>query len=136
MKRGLAFVLSIGLVAGCTQQYRPPVAAYPVRGQAVDQQARDGYDCQIYAQQFAGSQAADTAQGVGVGAIVGGLIGAAGGAAIGAATGNAGRGATIGAAAGGVTGGTIGGVSQYNKSGDAYNRAYAACMSGKGYSVR
>jgi hypothetical protein len=136
MKRGLAFVLSIGLVAGCAQQYRPPVAAYPVRGQAVDQQTRDAYDCQAYAQQFSGNQAADTAQGVGVGALVGGLIGAAGGAAIGAATGNAGRGAAIGAAAGGVTGGTVGGVSQYNKSGDAYNRAYAACMSGKGYSVR
>ncbi len=94
------------------------------------------------------------------GVVRGGARGAAAGAAIGAIGGNAGKGAAIGAASGGA----IGGIRQRRNAQsqaaaqeqqqaainqqageqqaaeqakmDAYNRAFAACMEGKGYTVK
>ena len=90
------------------------------------------------------------------GAAVGGVGGAALGAGIGAIAGGssgAGRGAAIGA----LSGGTIGGVrshsqnqqaeqaqrqreqeqmAQYQQGRNNYNRAYGACLEGRGYTVR
>ena len=90
------------------------------------------------------------------GAAVGGLGGAALGAGIGAIAGGssgAGKGAGIGA----LTGGTLGGVrshsqnqqaeqaqkqreqeqvAQYQQGRNNYNRAYSACLEGRGYTVR
>ena len=74
-------------------------------------------------------------RGAGIGAAIGALGGAAAGAAIGAIAGDPGKGAAIGAVAGGVGGGVIGGTHQYAKSKEGYDKAYAACMSGRGYSV-
>ena len=54
----------------------------------------------------------------------------------GAATGRAGTGAAIGAAAGGIGGAGVGGTCNYSKSKDGYDRAFSACMSGRGYTVR
>ena len=75
------------------------------------------------------------AAGAGIGAAIGALGGAAAGAAIGAITGNAGTGAAVGAVAGGVGGGAIGGTHQYQTSRQGYDKAFAACMGGRGYSV-
>lgn len=94
------------------------------------------------------------------GIVRGGVGGAAAGAAIGAIAGNAGKGAAIGAASGGAIGGlrqrqarnaqeqamaqqqaaqqqTYSQQQAVNQQTvDAYNRAFQACMEGKGYTVR
>lgn len=139
MKRLLAWaVILIGLGAGCaTAPPRPSVHAYPARGQSAEQMARDVADCQAWAQQQTGyDPVADTATGAAIGTLLGGAIGAGGGAAVGAATGaGAGRGAATGAVIGGVAGGVTGGAYKYSKSKDGYDRAYAACMTGRGYTT-
>ncbi len=90
------------------------------------------------------------------GAVRGGIGGAALGAGIGAIAGG-GRGAGKGAAIGGLAGGTLGAArsssqkrqeeqarqqweqeqaAQYMQKRDGYNRAYSACLEGKGYTVK
>lgn len=138
MKRAVSAVLLCMLFAGCASSTpQPSSVAYPTKGQSADQQAHDSSECAGWAKQQSGfDPAVDTAKGVGVGAAVGALGGAAVGAAIGAASGNAGRGAAVGAVVGGVGGGAGGGVYNYSRNKEGYDKAYAACMSGKGYSVR
>lgn len=93
---------------------------------------------------------------VGGSALKGGVAGGAGGAIIGAIAGG-GKGAKKGAAIGGLTGGAFGGIrssrqnsksrkqqqqweqqqaNQYMQRRNTYNRAYAACLEGKGYTVK
>ncbi len=140
--RGRMAALGLALlVTGCaTAQSAPPaqsaVSVYPAKGQSIEQQTRDSQDCAAWSQQQTGyNPGASTATGVGVGAAIGALGGAAAGAAIGAIAGDPGKGAAIGAVAGAVGGGAIGGTTQYAKSKDGYEKAYAACMTGRGYSV-
>jgi hypothetical protein len=126
-------------VSGCASgpAAQPSAYVYPQKGQTADQQARDTSECQGWAKQQSGfDPLTDTAKGAGVGALVGAVGGAAAGAAIGAATGHAGTGAAIGAAAGGLGGAGVGGTYNYTKSRDGYDRAFSACMSGRGYTVR
>jgi hypothetical protein len=90
------------------------------------------------------------------GVVKGGLAGAAVGAGVGAIAGGgkgAGKGAAIGAAAGGVMGGAVRGSqkkqdeqaqkqwadqqsAQYMEKRNTYNRAYCACLEGRGYTVK
>ena len=93
---------------------------------------------------------------VGGSTVAGGVVGGAGGAVIGGIAGGK-KGAKKGALIGGLTGGALGGMrsSSQNKQSDAkrrrweqeqanqymqkrnlYNRNFAACMEGKGYSVK
>lgn len=132
-------MLTFGIaVTGCATSERPGYYAYPQRGQAPEQISRDQYECQEWAKQQSGfdPSGAETAKGAGVGAVVGAVVGTAAGAAIGAATGGVGRGAAIGAATGGIGGALSGGSSAYARNKDGYDRAYAACMTGRGYVVR
>ncbi len=135
---GLGLALS---VAGCaTAQGAPPqqsaVAVYPQRDQSTDQQSRDSQECAVWAQQQTGyNPTTSAATGAGVGAAIGALGGAAAGAAIGAVAGDPGKGAAIGAVTGALGGGAVGGTTQYSKSKDGYEKSYAACMGGRGYSV-
>ncbi len=83
-------------------------------------------------------------------AVKGSARGAAGGAAVGAIAGDAGKGAAIGATVGGVRGirAKKGGDAQQQQANDQaaaaasadlaadYNKAFAVCMEGKGYSVK
>lgn len=83
-------------------------------------------------------------------AVKGAAVGAAGGAAIGAIAGDAGKGAAIGATVGGARGirAKKGGDAQQQQANDQaaanvsadlaadYNKAFAVCMEGKGYSVK
>ena len=135
MRRVVSAVVVAALLAGCVSSSSSPapgVAAYPSKGQSPEQQARDSSDCQVWAKQQAGyDPAADTAKSAGVGL----LLGAVAGAAIGAAAGNAGKGAAIGAAVGGVGGTAVGAGYGYTANKDGYDRAFAACMQSKGYSV-
>jgi outer membrane lipoprotein SlyB len=130
---------------------------YPAKGQSADQQSKDEYDCYQWAKRDTGfdpmaaptaSSPAPTTQ-----QRQGGMArGALGGAAIGAIVGDssdAGKGAAIG--------GLLGGMrqrrhnveaeqqqaqweqqesSQYANSRNNYNRAYAACLEGRGYTVK
>ena len=128
-------MLAFGItVTGCATTEQPGYYAYPQRGQTAEEISRDQYECQEWAKQQSGfdPSGAETAKGAGVGAVVG----TAAGAAIGAATGSAGRGAAIGAATGGIGGALSGGSSAHARNKDGYDRAYAACMTGRGYVVR
>jgi hypothetical protein len=137
MKRLLAWsVMLVGLATGCaTTPPKPSVYAYPTRGQSAEKMPRDMADCQAWAQQQTGyDPVADTAKGAAIGTLLGGALGAGGGAAVGAASGGSvGRGAATGAVVGGVVGGVAGGAYQYSKSREGYDKAYAACMTARGY---
>jgi hypothetical protein len=139
MKQLIAWgVLVVGLGTGCaTAPPRPSVHAYPARGQGAAQMSGDAAHCEAWAKQQTGfDPVAETTKGAVVGTLLGGALGAGGGAAVGAASGgNVGRGAATGAVVGGVVGGVAGGAYQYSKTRDGYDRAYAACMSGRGYTT-
>jgi hypothetical protein len=117
--------------------------AYPTKGQTPEQQSRDQQECAGWAMQQTGYQPGAYSRGPSSGGAVRGAAGGAAAGAIGGAiAGDAGKGAAIGAA----TGGLIGGVRQHNRNrqqanqaqqvNDAYRRAYAACLQGRGYSVQ
>lgn len=135
---------------------------YPIKEQSKEQQEKDKYACYTWAKNETGFDPMETPKattpppraeapqgGVGRGAFrgaaVGGIAGAIGG--------DAGRGAGIGAA----TGALIGGmrrrdqvrrqeaerqqweqqqVAQYRQKRATYNRAYGACLEGRGYTVK
>jgi hypothetical protein len=127
---------------------------YPAKGQSPEQQNKDQGECYVWAKQTTGIDPVALAgtpvqaqQKSSAGAAVGGAArGAAGGAAIGAIAGNAGKGAAIGAVAG-----TMGGMNrahanqatanQQAQAGrqeqiNTFNRAQAACLGGRGYTVQ
>lgn len=132
-----ALTASLATVGQAQQIY-----AYPAKGQSQDQQNRDQGECHSWAVQQTGYNPYQSSGGTQSGGVV---RGAAGGAALGAVggaiAGDAGKGAAIGAA----TGALFGGVRQHrqnrvqdNQASQAsgnYNRAYASCMSSRGYTV-
>src|SRR5919106_249509 len=142
MKRIAVFALSALVIAGCASSsgtgYRTASGTpyvNPARGQSASQQAADTTACEQVAKDQS-NRGTETAKGAGVGAAGGALAGAAAGAAIGAATGgDVGTSAGIGAGVGAVGGAAAGGGYKYSKSKDAYNAAFASCMSARGYSV-
>ena len=120
------------------------VFVYPQKGQSPEQQNRDSYDCYNWARAQSGvdpSQPPPSAQpGQYAGRTVGGAArGAALGAAVGAIGGNAGKGAAAGAVVGGVHGrhrSKVAYQEQQAATRNSYDRAFAACMEGRGYTVR
>jgi hypothetical protein len=156
----LSVVLCAAVAASGAELY-----IYPQKGQSAEQQQKDEFECYGWAKGKSGFDpmappttrtAPPSRQG---GNVAGGAVkGAAGGAAIGAvggaiAGGKAGKGAAIGAGAGGLMGG-MGTASRnakddqnqraweqreanaYAQSRREYNRAYAACLEGRGYTVK
>ena len=136
---------------------------YPAKGQSQDQMDKDKYECYNWAKQQSGfdpmQQPTATAPPPPQEAPKGGAgRGAAGGAATGAVIGklakdDAGKGAAIGAATGAVVGGARRQQQQkqqqakqqeweqqqaaeYTQKRSDYNRAYGACLEGKGYTVK
>jgi hypothetical protein len=135
---------------------------YPSKGQSHEQMEQDKFSCYSWAKQQTGfdpmQRPTATAPppeqeaqkgGVGRGAVRGGVTGLA----VGAIAGDAGKGAAIGAAAGGLFGGmrrrdqvrqedqanqqwAQDQAAQYTHRRKEYNRAYAACLEGKGYTVK
>lgn len=128
---------------------------YPAKGQSQDQEEQDKFQCYQFGKKQTGfdpmkaptatSQEPESQGGAGRGILRGALLGVA----IGAATGNAGRGAAIGAAGGGLIGGmrrrhsreqqqqwADDQTAQYAGNRDNYNRAYSACLEGRGYTVK
>ncbi len=138
---------------------------YPAKGQSKDKMEQDKYQCYQFAKNETGfdAMARPTTStpppakeketwGAGQGAVGGALLGAG----IGAIAGG-GKGAGTGALIGGVGGGAVGHVnrsnqkereetrrrdweqretSRYVQGRNSYERAYAACLEGRGYTVR
>src|SRR5438552_7290557 len=131
---------------------------FPAKQQTKETQEKDEYDCYGWAKQSTGidplapaqaAQAEQTQPKPG-GAVRGAAKGAAVGAAIGAIAGDAGKGAAIGAVGGGV-GGRAGqkqanAAAQQKAQDEAkqaqantkteFNKAFGACLEGKGYTVK
>jgi hypothetical protein len=137
------------------QIYAQEPIVFPSRGQSREQMEQDRFTCYQWARDRTGfdpmqvpTMTAPMPQQRG-GVVSGAAGGALAGVAIGAIAGNAGQGAAIGAASGGM----IGGMRSQNSRQEQdrfvqqqqasfaqrraeYNRAWAACMEGKGYTVR
>ena len=128
---------------------------YPAAGQTMDQQANDEAACRSFAQQQTGmypNQAPPQYYGnpnAGAPVLGGAARGAALGAVGGAIAGDAGKGAAIGAGVGGTVGlmrrnqqrrqeayANDQAMAQYQADMGRYNQAFAACMQGRGYTVR
>ncbi|MBV8135284.1 MAG: hypothetical protein JO121_06530 [Deltaproteobacteria bacterium] len=136
---------------------------YPRQGQSVEQQERDTWECRAWATNTTGFDPAARPRAVTPPPIQqaprgGALTGAAGGAGLGAGLGaitggNAGRGAAIGAVGGGLLGAMRRNdqvrqndfanqqwqqqnVAHHEANRSAWTRAVAACLSGRGYTVK
>ena len=144
------------------QAYAQQPIVYPSKGQSAEQQQRDQGECVAWAQRTTGVNPAAVAQGLANRPpppqrgpledeqLQGALVGAFGGMAIGAISGNkAGKGAAIGAVVGTVAGGvhqqqkdeaaqaqTYANQQQAQQALASYDRAYAACLEGRGYTVK
>ena len=135
--------LGVGL-ALVGQAIAADLFVYPQKGQSPEQQNKDSYECYNWARAQSGvdpgappppAQAGQHARG----AVGGAARGAAVGAAVGAIAGNAGKGAAAGAVVGGVGGrrrSVAAQQQQQQTTRSAYDRAFAACMEGRGYTVR
>jgi hypothetical protein len=154
---GLLFIfLAAGVVLA------QELVIYPAKGQSQEQMDKDKYECYSWAKQQTGfdpmqqpnateppPQQEAQKGGAGRGAARGALVGVTAGAI----AGDAGKGAAIGAASGAIVGGARKQDQQrqqqqaeqqwaeqqattYAKNRDGYNRAYGACLEGRGYSVK
>jgi outer membrane lipoprotein SlyB len=130
-------------------------AVYPAHGQSAQQQSTDEGACYSWAKQHTGIDPAAVAAAPPQAQAQNGqrVRGAAGGAAMGAAAGAIGGDAGHGAAVGAVAGTVAGGIAHRQQARAAaaqnaqtqsmqqqalatYNQSWAACMQGRGYSVR
>lgn len=138
------FIIGVVYLLGAAAVARADMFVYPQKGQSQEQQQKDQYECYQWAKSQSGvdpgAPAAGPDRGKRVGGAVGGAArGAAGGALIGAIAGDAGKGAAIGATVGGLSGRR--GAINREREGQAartssYDRAFAACMEGRGYTVK
>ena len=144
MKRvWIAILVSAQLLLGAIAA-QSEVFVYPAKGQSAHQQGKDEYECSKWAKSQSGvdpsAPAAQPVAGEHARGTVGGAArGAAVGAGIGAIAGDAGKGAAIGAVAGGVRG-RRGSMAQQQAAGqeerNAYDRAFAVCVEGRGYTAK
>jgi uncharacterized protein YcfJ len=154
--RKLVMAAAICAVTGAAGAQQPII--YPARGQSPQQQSADMGDCQVWATQTTGVNPAAVAQQLAnrpsysqpQSQTSQPLIGMLGGGAIGGII-HGGEGAAVGALVGGLFGGwrqrhQQEQQQQWNQQQSAdqfaqgqlasYNRAYGACMDGRGYVVR
>jgi len=129
---------------------------YPAKGQSPEQTEKDKYDCYQWAKKQTGfdpmqgkTSPAPPQEAPKGGVVRGAARGAAVGAAVGAIAGDAGKGAAIGAAGGGMVGGMRRSdqvqqqeyaakqqATEDKQKRDTYNRAFGACLEGRGYTVK
>lgn len=148
-------LMSFGLLHNANTNAAPYV--YPNKGQSQEQQSKDQGECHEWAIQQTGVDPANLVAEANSGevyqrhhtALGGAARGALGGLVVGAITGDAGKGAAIGAGVGAVGGGLRGrrdlemqhqAVENAHADQQAqlqqYDRAYAACLAGRGYTVK
>jgi hypothetical protein len=153
--RSLLVLQLVGLALAVPAAAQKPIV-YPAKGQSAAQQKKDDAECYAWAKQTTGIDPAvvastpppqQTGPAVGGGQRVRGAArGAAGGAAIGAIAGDAGQGAGIGAVVGTMAGGRQArqqqaaqnqqAVAQQQELINTHNRAFSACMEGRGYTIK
>ena len=153
----IGVLLAASLLAGAGVQAQQPII-YPAKGQTPDQQNKDQGECAAWAKQTTGvdplavaqqGASAPTASGPQGERAKGAVGGAAAGAVIGAIAGDTGKGAAIGAATGVIAGGarqrrTAQAQGQQQQAQQqqsqsalsTYNRAYSACLEGRGYTIK
>jgi hypothetical protein len=140
-----AFVAAIVMIgAGAVLAQTAKTFVYPQKGQSQSQQSKDEAECRTWAKGQSGvnpdvpptpAQLGSHARGAAGGA----ARGAALGAAVGAIGGDAGKGAGAGAVVGGVAGrrgSKRAQQAQRAEATDSFQRAFAACMEARGYSVK
>jgi Glycine-zipper domain len=157
----LAGLFIFSILTGTARAQNGDLYIYPAKGQSQEKQDQDRYECHSWAVKQTGvdptkpsSMAPNTGAGqlyqpsqphVAKGAARGAALGAVGGAI----TGSAGKGAAAGAAMGGLAGGFRRRDERQQQSAQqqanlqaaqqnqriAYNRAMAACLQGRGYTV-
>jgi len=160
--KSISMVLIGFLFLVTTPVWSQDLMIYPAKGQSQDQMEKDKFACYSWAKGQSGFDPMAMPQatapppqqeaqkgGVGRGAVRGGAVGLAAGA-IG---GDAGKGAAIGAASGGLIGGMRRRdqrrrqqtaqkqweqeqTNAYMQGRNSYNRAYGACLEGRGYTVK
>ena len=165
MFKFIGFIIMFMLIAGLTggTGYTQELVIFPAKGQSDEQMEKDKYECYSWAKKETGfdpmlvptasappPKQKETKASAGRGAIGGALLGAG----LGKITGHS---AKKGAVAGGVGGAVVGGSrkagteeknkkanqqwaneqgAEYTQNRNHYNRAFAACMEGKGYTVK
>ena len=155
---GALFIATIVAGSALAQEHM----IYPAKGQSQDQMEKDKFECYNWAKQQSGfdpmapptaTEAPPPQQAQQGGAVRGAARGAAVGATAGAVSG---RSSSRGARTGAATGALVGGMrrrdqqrqqqqanqqwaqqqsAQYTQARDSYNRAYRACLEGRGYTV-
>jgi len=152
MKKQIA-LLSLAVFAVTAYAGEPVI--YPAKGQSQKQMEKDKHSCYGWAKNQTGfdpmqppptTQAPPPPQGE---RVRGAARGAAAGAAVGAIAGDAGKGAAAGAVGGTVVGGSRQRqkrrqsaqaqqqqTANYDAQRNNYNRAFGACMEGRGYTVK
>jgi hypothetical protein len=147
----IAFAATALVLAGAAAAQKPII--YPAKGQTPEQQSKDDGECYVWAKQTTGIDPAAPPPAAAPQAAPrgerarGAARGAAGGAIIGEiADDDAGKGAAIGAVAGTMAGGrqqrknqqaaAQQAQAQQGQVVDTYYRAYAACMEGRGYTIK
>ncbi|MDH5246775.1 MAG: hypothetical protein OEW98_10005 [Betaproteobacteria bacterium] len=147
MSRYTFAVIAVALAAFATVSVAQKPSVYPAKKQTAQQQKKDDGECMVWAKKDTGidpvaaSQPAPQKTGPAVG---GGerLKGAAGGALVGGIAGDAGAGAAVGMAVGGVKARqnqkAQNQQAQQQQQGalNTFYKAYAACMEGRGYTVK
>ena len=157
-RKSIALILTLITAATISTAF-PAMATdpiiYPAKGQSKDKMEKDKYACYQWAKEQtkfdpmqAPAPAATTTQPQGS-PVRSAAKGAAGGAIIGAVAGDAGKGAAIGAAAGGTIGvakkrkgekeqqaAAQNQAAAADQKRSEYNRAWGACLEGKGYTVK
>lgn len=152
-KRKKLLIITPLLLCVCATAFAQPYV-FPAKGQSEQQMEQDKYSCYGWAKNQTGFDPMNPPKVVVAStnessALRSAARGAAGGAIIGAIAGNAGKGAAIGAATGGIGRGLMNRSKRNQQKQNAnnqsaqishqkseYDRAYAVCLEGKGYSIR
>ena len=148
-----ALVIAVVLAGSVCRAAEPYV--YPSKGQSKEKMEQDKYSCYQWAKGESGFDPMQVPTATSPppekkgGAVRGAAGGALAGVAIGAIAGDAGKGAAIGAASGGIIGGARKHKSEkeqekwaadqsanYSQKRNNYDRAWSACMTGRGYTVQ
>ncbi|MDD5759495.1 MAG: YMGG-like glycine zipper-containing protein [Desulfobulbaceae bacterium] len=155
-KQLVVFSMALSLLSASIAYAQGDPIIYPSKGQTPEQMEKDKYECYSWAKQQTGfdpmkaqPQAPPPSQGPTGEVVRGAAKGALAGVAIGAIAGDAGKGAAIGATGGALLGGAR---RNQKKSAEAqaqqsqaaansaatseYNRAFGACLEGRGYVVK
>lgn len=136
VNRIVAGAMSVAVLSTACASARPPEVR-PLAGQSAEQLDRDRWECALQAQAETGFDPGSSLNtGSLLGLLAGGAVGAALGTAIGAGVWTAGEGAAAGAIVGGGAGAPVSGHVKLARDMGARDRAFYACLEGRGYAIR